>query len=88
MHHVNFVPLFSFAPCLTRLFQDRGGSTLKVEMRASNLEEGTGISLTGGTLLPERWGHVAFAMDARGHCKLIVDGAEVASGVFRGTLFF
>lgn len=57
-------------------------------MRASNLEDGTGISLTGGILLPEQWGHVAFAIDAFGHCKLIVDGAEVAWGVFRGMVLF
>ena len=68
-------------------FQVRCESSVKVEMRASNLEDRTGISLTGGTLLPRKWGHVAFSIDALGHCKLIVNGAEVASGVFRGMLF-
>lgn len=85
----DYIPC-SFTPSLVvkHAFQVRCESTVKVEMRASNLEDGTGVSLIGGTLLPEQWGHVAFAIDSLGHCKLIVDGAEVASGVFRGVVLF
>lgn len=44
----------------------------------------TGISFGGGVLVPGRWGHVAFAIDAAGSAKLFVDGSEVGSGSFRG----
>ncbi len=45
----------------------------------------SGISVQGGALMPGRWGHVAFAIDAAGMARLFVDGSEVASGLFQGT---
>ncbi|CAM9143892.1 unnamed protein product [Scytosiphon promiscuus] len=61
---------------------DRRRSTVHVEMFAGDLS--TGISFGGGVLVPGRWGHVAFAVDAAGSAKLFVDGSEVGSGSFRG----
>lgn len=58
-------------------------ATLRISMRAG--DQTVGITLEGGVLLPGRWGHVAFAIEATGIAKLIVDGAEVASGVFQGS---
>lgn len=55
---------------------------LHVDMRSG--DQRIGISLTGGILMPGRWGHVAFAIDAAGSAKLIVDGAEVSAGIFQG----
>lgn len=46
-----------------------------------------GLSLRGGVLTPGCWGHVAFTFDAAGTARLYVDGTEVASGSFQGTLF-
>ena len=48
-------------------------------------DQSVGVSLRGGVLLPGRWGHVAFAIDAAGAAKLVVDGVDVASAIFRGT---
>lgn len=43
-----------------------------------------GVSLQGGVLHPEKWGHVAFSVDRDGYTVLMVDGASVASGLFQG----
>lgn len=66
-------------------FADRNSANVEVTMAGS--DQSLGIHLKGGVLLPGRWGHVAFAIDVVGAAKLIVDGVQVASGVFRGALY-
>lgn len=64
---------------------ERSSANVVVTMAGS--DQSLGVQLKGGVLLPGCWGHVAFAIDVVGAAKLIVDGVQVASGIFRGVLY-
>lgn len=51
-------------------------------MRAA--DQSVGLSLQGGALLPDKWAHVAFAIDGTGSATLMVDGDVVATALFAG----
>lgn len=63
------------------LSADKSQATLHLEMRTVN--NTVGVALSGGVLLPGRWGHVACTFE-RSRASLIVDGALAATGVFSG----
>lgn len=75
-------PASSFPP--SKIVLQAGGRQATLQLQMNTGGGGTEFFLTGGVLVPGRWVHVAFAVDASGAAKLIVDRAEVASGIVQG----